>query len=164
MSPELFEPERFDLKESRPTKYSDCYALGMVIYEVLSGKAPFSRYLGYVVVPRVLKGERPGRPRGTEGIWFTDGIWSTLERCWKPIPGDRPRIREVLQCLDNASGSWTSLFQTVADPPATDSLAWSTDSSAEESTDEDETSSLSQVVSSQLSQKLSTGDKNENNT
>ena len=37
MSPELFDPESFGLQEGRPTKASDCYALGMVIYEVLSG-------------------------------------------------------------------------------------------------------------------------------
>jgi len=37
MSPELLDPERFGIPESegdRPTRQSDCYALGMVIYEV----------------------------------------------------------------------------------------------------------------------------------
>jgi len=37
MSPELLHPERFEMPESednRPTRQSDCYALGMVIYEV----------------------------------------------------------------------------------------------------------------------------------
>ena len=37
MSPELLIPERFGVHESeagRPTRQSDCYALGMVIYEV----------------------------------------------------------------------------------------------------------------------------------
>jgi len=37
MSPELMDPERFGMPESednRPTRQSDCYALGMVIYEV----------------------------------------------------------------------------------------------------------------------------------
>ena len=37
MSPELLHPERFEIPESednRPTGESDCYALGMVIYEV----------------------------------------------------------------------------------------------------------------------------------
>jgi len=36
MSPELLDPERFGMPESednRPTRQSDCYALGMVIYE-----------------------------------------------------------------------------------------------------------------------------------
>ena len=37
MSPELINPESCGLKKIRPTKESDCYALGMVVYEVLSG-------------------------------------------------------------------------------------------------------------------------------
>ena len=34
MSPELLVPEQFEISDTRPTKQSDCYALGMVIYEV----------------------------------------------------------------------------------------------------------------------------------
>ena len=34
MSPELLDPDRFKVSDSRPTKQSDCYALGMVVYEV----------------------------------------------------------------------------------------------------------------------------------
>ena len=37
MSPEILDPERFGIPKSennRPTRQSDCYALGMVIYEV----------------------------------------------------------------------------------------------------------------------------------
>jgi hypothetical protein len=44
MSPELLDPELFDIPESegdRPTTQSDCYALGMVIYEVPVRASPF---------------------------------------------------------------------------------------------------------------------------
>jgi len=34
MSPELLDPDQYGLPDSRPTKQSDCYALGMVVYEV----------------------------------------------------------------------------------------------------------------------------------
>ena len=34
MSPELLCPEQFKLDDNRPTTQSDCYALGMVVYEV----------------------------------------------------------------------------------------------------------------------------------
>jgi len=44
MSPELLDPERFGMPESennRPTRQSDCYALGMVIYEVCAHTSTF---------------------------------------------------------------------------------------------------------------------------
>ena len=34
MSPELLDPEAFAEESDRPTTQSDCYAFGMVIYEV----------------------------------------------------------------------------------------------------------------------------------
>ena len=100
MSPELLAPAAFGLKESRPTKESDYYALGMVIYEVLSGKIPFAQ-CSYSTVPfRILNGERPSRPQGEEGIPFTDEIWGTLELCWKPQPRERTNARDVLLNLE----------------------------------------------------------------
>jgi serine/threonine protein kinase len=51
----------------QPTKESDCYALGMVIYEVLSGQAPFASFKDFIVMRKVIEGERPGRPEGAEG-------------------------------------------------------------------------------------------------
>ena len=109
MSPELFYWERFGFKDGRQTERSDCYALGMVVYEVLSGQVPFSRHHNYTAVAKVLKGERPARPRGTGG-WFMDDIWSMLERCWRPSPGDRPIIGDVFRRLEKASRSWTPLL------------------------------------------------------
>ena len=139
MSPELFDPEKFDLKDGRQTKHSDCYALGMVVYEVLSGRMPFSRHHGLAIVWAIMKGERPRRPRGEEGVWFTDGIWSVMERCWKPNPRDRPRLEDVLRCLEDVSRSWTPPSpQMIADSPTANSFARDPDPSTEESTYESE--------------------------
>ena len=106
MSPELLDPDQFSVKDSRPTKESDCYALGMVIYEVLSGQAPFTPYKDFIVMRKVLEGERPGRPDGAEGMWFTDDLWGTLNLCWATQPGSRPSIEVVLACLERASRVW----------------------------------------------------------
>jgi len=161
MSPELFDPENFGLKDGRPTKHSDRYALGMLIYEVLSGHVPFHRHHGYAVIVRISKGERPERP--VDRRWFTNEVWGILERCWKPTPSDRPRVKDVLQCLNNASMSWTPPSpRTVASPPARDSPARTLGLSAEECTDEGETSSPPQGVSSHPQRKHSRGELNEN--
>jgi len=102
MSPELLDPEAFGLKTSHPTKESDCYALGMSVYEVLSGRVPFSRSKFAGVIREVIEGRRPERPWGATGAWFTDDLWAMLELCWKHQPGDRPSLDIVLRCLQDA--------------------------------------------------------------
>ena len=102
MSPELLNPEDFNT-EGRPTKESDCYALGMVIYEVLSGRAPFAPANAAPVIVKVLKGQRPERPKGKEGALFTDDLWEILGLCWKQQPGERTSAKAVLRCLEKTS-------------------------------------------------------------
>jgi len=106
MSPELFDPGKFGLQDSRPTKESDCYALGMVIYEVLSRQIPFASYRSATIIWKVISGERPKRPQGEESVWFTDDLWGILELCWEARPGGRPNIEAVLECLGRIS--WPS--------------------------------------------------------
>ena len=106
MSPELLDPDQFGSKDNRPTKESDCYALGMVIYEVLSGQAPFAPYRSPTVIQRVIKGERPVRPGGVEGAWFAGDLWGMLKQCWVPQPESRPNIEAVLECLEPGSRAW----------------------------------------------------------
>jgi hypothetical protein len=100
MSPELLYPEKFGLDNSYPTMASDCYALGMVIYEVLSGRAPFAMCRDPEIVFLVLGGQRPERPEGDEGKLFTDGIWEVLELCWKQRPSERLDAGGILMGLD----------------------------------------------------------------
>jgi len=101
MSPELIDPERFGFEESQPTRASDCYALGMVIYEVLSGKRPFAPNSLPVVIRMIVEGKRPGRPQGRSGELFTNIIWEVVEHCWEVQPGDRINAKEVLLGLED---------------------------------------------------------------
>lgn len=157
MSPELFFPAEFGLKDSRPTESSDCYALGMVIYEVLSGQEPFSGYGGFDIVVRIHRGERPARPRRAGGRWFTDDIWNILGRCWMRSVGDRPRVEDVLHWLE-ASRSWTPPQMAVVSP-ITGLSTPGLDSSSEESADEAQVSLPPFVAPSEpLRTSLSEGD------
>jgi len=113
MSPERLDPDHFGLKDSRPTKESDRYALGMVMLEVLSGQAPLAPYTEFVVMRKVIEGEHPGRPGGPEGAWFTDDLWRMLELCWATRPEGRPSIGAVLECLERGSRTWEPPSQQV---------------------------------------------------
>jgi len=109
MSPELLYSERLGPRDGRPTEESDCYAMGMVVYEVLSGRIPFSPSTLFAVIRKVLEGQRPVRPQAEEGKLFTDAIWRLLELCWKRRPGDRPSARAILLCFEgNPPSAWPS--------------------------------------------------------
>jgi len=115
----------FGVKDNRRTKASDCYALGMTVYEVLTVQVPFPLLCKEVVITNVLYlGNRPKRPEGVEGKWFTDDIWSILGRCWKPKPSDRPSIEDVLKHLEEASMSWTPLPLLIEDGPQQPESSW----------------------------------------
>jgi serine/threonine protein kinase len=116
MSPELIAPEDFGFEKSRHTKSSDCYALGMVVYETISGKLPFHKDTDFSVTLKVVRGERPRR-----GTGFAESLWNMMEFCWKPHPDDRPSIKDVLRCLETVSDSQESsgqeeLFYSFSDP------------------------------------------------
>jgi len=72
-----------------------------VIYEVLSGQTPFAPTKAPIF--KILRGDRPGKPHGAQGMSFTGNIWKTLELCWKPLPSERISAKTVLLALDGKS-------------------------------------------------------------
>ena len=103
MAPELLDPKSSKPEDTRPTKQSDIYALGMVVYEVLSGQKPFPGYMDITVMQKVIRDERPQRPQGARGVWFNNDIWEMLELCWRAERDDRPSLETLLQCLEGAT-------------------------------------------------------------
>ena len=113
MSAELLDPNEFGSKNSRPTKESDSYALGMVILEVLSGRVPFPLFNHIVVIRLVTGGKCPERPNWPEGVWFTDDLWRMLNLCWETRPESRPGIEAILEYLEQGSRAWKPLSPQV---------------------------------------------------
>ena len=103
MSPELLDPESFGSEKARLTRESDCYALGMVVYEILSGQAPYSPSSAPLL--KILRGIRPEKPRGVQGARFTDDIWGMLGLCWKHEPSERISAETVLPYLQGNQSS-----------------------------------------------------------
>ena len=92
MSPELLRDPQ------PPTRSSDCYAIGMVIYETISGREPFYNLADLVACTKILEGKRPHLKAR-----FPENLRKMLDQCWMDQPNDRPRIDDVLCCLEESS-------------------------------------------------------------
>ena len=128
MSPELLDPERFGIPESednRPTRQSDCYALGMVIYEarssdhircgrqltggtqVLCGHHPYLEFESDIfVVHKIMEGVRPKKPEGAKRLGFSDELWKTVKQCWLEDRNARPGVGAILSSLNASVEFW----------------------------------------------------------
>ena len=120
MSPELLDPERFGASDDRPTKKSDCYAFGMVVYEVrpnatvlafgvigltirqvLSGNSPYWDINNEgLLMYAIMEGYRPKKPNEAESIGFTDELWKTVQKCWLADASARPDVGAILPHLN----------------------------------------------------------------
>jgi len=107
MSPELLDPSRFG-SNGRPTRESDCYALGMVIYEVLTGRRPFHHLHAFSPIIAVLRGERPAKPLDAESLGFSDKLWELVQLCWSESSSDRPTAQRLLEYLSGISPTWVA--------------------------------------------------------
>lgn len=110
MSPELLDPERFRIPQiegERPTRQSDCYALGMVVYEVLCGYYPFIEIENNILLlESITNGVRPKKPEGAARLGFSNELWMIVERCWRENRDERPIVEEILNCLNDSTAFW----------------------------------------------------------
>ena len=113
MAPELLCPTKFGNSSGRPTKPGDIYALGMVIYEVLTGFQPFHEQKRglFDITYHVVHGLRPARPDNAEQVGFGDGTWEVVEECWTEAATRRPTISQVLSHLKSVAA-----FSATVDP------------------------------------------------
>ena len=108
MAPELIRPLEFDLDQSQLSREGDVYAIGMVVYEIVTGVRPFGleNFGESRMVYAVLDGMRPAKPENAETIGFGGGVWDLVEKCWMEDRTQRPDSRDVRQCLTVAA-SWS---------------------------------------------------------
>ncbi|KAG8729973.1 hypothetical protein FRC11_007615, partial [Ceratobasidium sp. 423] len=86
------------IEETSPhTEASDVYALGMTIYETITGKVPYQGKGESNVIRLVtVKGESPEQPECMSSDDQSGGnLWNLLVRCWSFEPSARPSVIEV---------------------------------------------------------------------
>ena len=107
MAPELLCPIEFGKTSVRPTQPADIYALGVMIYEVLTGFQPFyeQKYGIFELTYHVVHGARPFKPEDAEQLGFGDGIWELVEECWSQESTRRPTIEHALAHLTRVAAS-----------------------------------------------------------
>ena len=92
MSPEQLRNERLDYR-------SDIFAVGTVLYEIVSGTNPFDRNTGPEVISAILSSEP--RPLIQNGVVFPKGLNAIIQHCLAKRPEDRYQsANELLLDLD----------------------------------------------------------------
>ncbi|CAE6433404.1 unnamed protein product [Rhizoctonia solani] len=92
------------IEETSPhTEASDVYALGMTIYETMTGKAPYhGKGETNVMLLVTVKKEFPERPESIPNDGGSgDDLWKLLVRCWSFDPTLRPSADEVTTTMKN---------------------------------------------------------------
>ncbi|KZT64449.1 kinase-like protein [Daedalea quercina L-15889] len=98
-APEVLDPESAGLEKARPSKASDIYSMGMVMWEIFAGQVPFHQYpIEANVLYRILGGVRPARPNAGH-LGLSDVVWQWIERCWAAEASQRPRANDVVSFL-----------------------------------------------------------------
>ena len=80
------------------------------IAQVLTGEVPFRGIWQGKLVSRVVEGQRPDKPENAPSIGFSDLLWSFVQRCWDEDSNLRPKVAEVMACLENAVANWDGLM------------------------------------------------------
>jgi YVTN family beta-propeller protein len=116
-APEQFEGKPMDAR-------TDVYSLGCVLYECLTGEAPFHRdneaalvYAHLMAPPPEVTGHRPELPKEIDGV---------VGRAMSKVPGDRyPSAGELVDAVRTALGPVTAPERSVPPPvPRTRPRRW----------------------------------------
>ncbi|CAI2170433.1 19993_t:CDS:2 [Funneliformis geosporum] len=83
------------LRKKPYTKYSDIYSLGVLLWELSSGKPPFKTQVDYTIVTTILSGNREERMPDTPNEYY-----ELYNECWDDRPERRHKVEYVYDVLE----------------------------------------------------------------
>src|SRR6266540_4269878 len=94
VAPEILDASK--TKQEDPyTKSSDVYSLGVLLWEISSGKPPFENSNDYTIVANILLGHREEKIPDTP-----NGYYKLYSECWNNEPEKRHTIEYIYKVLE----------------------------------------------------------------
>ena len=93
--PAYIDPQCYINSNYQQNDKSDIYSLGVLFWEISSGKPPFSEIPPYKINLEIVNGTREAPIKNTPSEYQ-----QLYENCWEEEPNQRPDIDEVLKVLN----------------------------------------------------------------
>ncbi|KAF7653556.1 hypothetical protein LDENG_00081370 [Lucifuga dentata] len=94
-------PEAFSISYN-PTKASDIYSYGILLWSIVTGEQPYERAASSIVRLRIPKGDRPLLKEISSQA---AGLVELMQKCWQPAANQRP---SSLECTTKTEELYTS--------------------------------------------------------
>lgn len=72
----------------------DIYSLGVSIWEIFTREEPWKNTVVFDIPRLVANGARPAMPHASRSR-FPEKVSALIQRCWAPLPSERPTAQEV---------------------------------------------------------------------
>ncbi|RIB30245.1 hypothetical protein C2G38_2026985 [Gigaspora rosea] len=93
--PAYIDPKYLDDSNYKRNKKSDVYSIGVILWEISSGRPPFSSIASvYKLASQILKGDREKPIEDTPPQYI-----ELYKKCWDEDPANRPETRIILNTL-----------------------------------------------------------------